>query len=157
MKKLLVCILIVVLVLSCLTACDWLQRDVNDIFSDISEIAGAEKEEHENYTVFKFDEFKGKWTCKMERTELGEGAIYYHADLTDGSMIVKYDKGALYNDEPLVTLSAGETMPIQSSGGYVEGDKIYIIFETVTPVSGEVVISFVPFEEHVHTYQEYEI
>ena len=147
-KKILICILIVVLVFTGIIVYDWLRKDPNDIFNGISEIAGAKKEEYENYTVFKFDEFNGKWTCKMERTNLGKGVIYYHADLTNGSMVVKYDIGALYNDNLLVTLNAEETMPIQSSGGYVEADKIYIIFETVSPVSGEVIISFVPFDEH---------
>ena len=146
MKKLITWCLILVLMFTSLTSCKFSHSNPNNLYNDISKFAGVEKEEYENYTIFKFDKFNGKSTSKIGRVGLEEGTIYFYANLTEGSVDIKYDRGALYSEEPLVTLNASENMPIESSGGYVEGDEVYIIFNSTFPVSGEIVISFIPLQ-----------
>ena len=152
MKKAFFCFLSLAMLLSCLTGCSFslgsfsFGNDPQVIYDDISKLSGLSKEEGENYTVYTFNEFNGngKQSFKMERTGLGDGPIYYSADLTEGSITVKYDAGAFDPEMGLVVLSANDEMPVTGSGGYVSGDYTYIIFEISGTVSGEVTISFVP-------------
>ena len=57
--------------------------------------------------------------------------------------------------------AAEDTMPINGSGGYVEGNKIAITFEAYSPVKGEIIIAFTEtalkaiykeLQFHTHTY-----
>ena len=66
--------------------------------------------------------------------------------------------------QSLGEFTADDEMPINSSGGYVQGDKITINFESDTSVTGEIIIAFTEdalkavhkdIQLHKHTY-EYE-
>ncbi len=129
MKKLLALVLSLILMIFCLVSCT---------------PRGIKREDQENYTIFTLNNFKGRASLKMDRIGLGEGTIYYYADLTEGSVKVKYRESVLFDAEDLVTLSAGMDIPQDNSAGYVEGDEVSIIFEASAPVSGEVIISFIP-------------
>lgn len=136
MKKLLVLILTVVLALSCLTACD----TFNSIFGGKS---GVGKEYYENCAVFTFDNFESRICITLDRTGLGEGTIYYQVNLNEGALSVKYADVGLFNENWLLSeFTADDEMPINGSGGYIEGDKIAITFEALSPVSGEIIIAF---------------
>ena len=136
MKRIIVLLSVVALMLACLTSCDVLWR----LFGNAD---GVEYKEYENCAIFKFDNFDDITTVKLSRTGLGEGAIYYHADLHEGAVRVKYKESGLINEpQELFELSADDEMPVTSSRGYVEGDKISITFEAYSPVSGEIIIAF---------------
>ena len=133
MKKLLVFILTAVLMLSCLTACDLSEED-----------KGVTIKEYENCAVFTFDNLPERETATFEltRTGLGEGAIYYHINLERGSLGISYKDNVISVAQSLGQFTADDEMPINGSGGYIEGDKIEISFGTLSPVKGEIIIAF---------------
>ena len=136
MKKLLALCLTVVLALSCLTACD----TFNNIFGGKS---GVSKEYYENCAVFTFDDFESRICITLDRTNLKEGTIYYQVNLEEGALSVKYlDVGFINENQPLSEFTADDEMPINGSGGYIEGDKIAITFEAFSSVKGEIIIAF---------------
>ena len=60
-------------------------------------------------------------------------------------MSIKYKESGLINinnEQPLGEFTADDEMPVGGSGGYVEGKKIIIIFESFSNVSGEIIIAF---------------
>lgn len=136
MKKLLALCLTVVLMLTCLTACD----TFNSIFGGKS---GVGKEYYENCAVFTFDDFESRICITLDRTGLGEGTIYYQVNLEEGALSIKYlDVGFINENQPLSEFTADDEMPINGSGGYIEGDKIAITFEAFSSVKGEIIIAF---------------
>ena len=199
MKKLLACILTLVLSLCCLTACDtsvsfhvhtlgdWEYNEdqhwqpvyclwgcnVNvvsyDHFdengdcicdvcpcyveSDISKLFGITREDHENYTVFRFNNFSGKAVLTMDRTRLEADVIYYTGKLSQGAVRVTYDRGPWDSTETLYTFYENVNIPAENSTvGKINQDELDFIFEALSPASGEIIISFVPFE-HEHTFE----
>ena len=156
MKKLIVSIITMVLVLTCFTACDIFERKPG---CDES----LKCERYENSSVFTFDEFPIRETAsfELERTSPGEGAIYYQVNLEEGALSINYKDTVINTLQPLGEFKADDEMPVNSSGGYVEGDKITIIFESSSPVSGEIIIAFTEdalkaihgnLQLHTHTY-----
>lgn len=151
MKKLLALILTVVLMFSCLTACDLFKKDEEKITC----------KKHENYAVFTLDYFEGSYSVELPRTGLGEGAIYYQANLEHGRLTVNYkDSGLIGTEQTLAELTADDEMPISGSGGYIEGDKVKIFFGTLSPVKGEIIIAFtedalksIPSESYTISYE----
>ena len=136
MKKLIICLLVVALMLSCLTACD----TFDSIFGGKS---GVSKEYYDNCAVFTFDDFESKIAITLERTLSGEGTIYYQINLEEGAVSISYtDTGIIHEKQPLGEFAADDEMPINGSGGYIEGDKIAITFEAFSPVKGEIIIAF---------------
>ena len=133
MKKLLVFILTAVLMLSCLTACDLSEED-----------KCVTIKEYENCAVFTFDNLPERETATFEltRTGLGEGAIYYHINLERGSLGISYKDNVISVAQSLGQFTADDEMPINGSGGYIEGDKIEISFGALSPVKGEIIIAF---------------
>lgn len=134
MKKLFACFLTVVLFLACLTACDLFEK-----------VKNVTCEKYENCAIFTFDDFPIRETAsfELERAGLSEGAIYYQVNLEEGALGIKYkNKGLIHQEQPLGEFSADDEMPINGSGGYIEGDKIAITFEAFSPVSGEIIIAF---------------
>ena len=156
MKKALVFFVIIALLLTCFTSCGLFGKD-----------KGVTIKEYENCAVFTFDDFSEGETASftLARTGLGEGAIYYQVNLQKGALHIKYrDTGFIHIEQPLGEFSAEEKSPINGSGGYIEGDKITITFQSNSPVSGEVIIAFTEdalkavhkdIQLHRHTY-EYE-
>ena len=117
------------------------------IYDDIAELSGIEAEEHENYTIFRFNGFDGKATLKMERKDLERDVIYYTGKLANGAMYVNYDLGPYDSTESLYVFYEGVTIPDENSTvGKVDQDELAIIFETMSPVTGEIIISFIPFD-----------
>ena len=147
MKKLLSCILILVLTLTCLTACDLFKKAV-----------GVTYEEYENCAVFTFDNFPEgtKASFTLERTIQGEGAIHYQVHLREGALSIHYkESGFIHQEQPLGEFTAYSEMSITDSAGYVEGDKITITFESFSPVSGQIIIAFT--EDALHQHHEHTI
>ena len=106
---------------------------------------GVTCKEYENCAVFTFADFPERETASFQltRTGLDEGAIYYQINLEVGALRIKYkESGFIHQEQPLGEFTASDEMPINGSGGYVEGDKITIIFETDSSVSGEIIIAF---------------
>ena len=138
MKRLLALILSVVLTAACLVACAEPEKKPG---YDPS----LKCERYENFAVFTFDDFqKGGTTAQfvLERKVDGEGAIYYKSNLREGTLGVKYtDGGALNKGLPLSEFSADGKAEV-GTGGYVEGNKVTIIFEVTGSVTGEVIIAF---------------
>ena len=156
MKKFSALCLTVVLFMCCLTACDMFDRKPGYDES-------LKCERYENSAVFTFDDFPiGETaTFELERTGLGEGAIYYQVNLDEGTLSVNYKDTVITTLQPLGEFTADDEMPINSSGGYVEGDKITIIFESSSSISGEIIIAFTEdalkavhgdLHLHKHTY-----
>jgi hypothetical protein len=153
MKKLFLCILTTVLMLSCFTACDWSEKN-----------KGVTLKEYENCAVFTFADFPEQETASftIPRIGLGEGAIYYQANIEAGALRVSYkDTGLIHSEQPLGEFSADDEMPMNGSGGYIEGNKITIIFESDSPIIGEIIIAFTKdalkavhgnLHLHTHTY-----
>ena len=136
MKKTVAFILTAILTFISLTSCDLFARD-----------KGVTCKEYENCAVFTFDDFPIGETVsfELERTGLGEGAIYYQVNLEEGALSIKYKESGLINinnEQPLGEFTADDEMPVGGSGGYVEGKKIIIIFESFSNVSGEIIIAF---------------
>ncbi len=133
MKKLLACILTAAFIFTYLTACDLLKKDEKVIC-----------EKYENCAVFTFDDFPVRETVsfELERTGLGEGVIYYQVNLEEGALGISYKDHALNVAQSIGEFTADDEMPINGSGGYIEGDKIEISFGTLSPVSGEIIIAF---------------
>lgn len=145
MNKLLSCILILVLTLTCLTACDL-----------FGQAEGITYEEYENCAVFTFDNFPEgtKASFTLVRTGLGEGAIHYQVNLEEGALRIRYkESGFIHKAQPLGEFTADDDMPINGAGGYVEGDKITITFESFSPVSGQIIIAFT--EDALHQHHEH--
>ena len=119
---------------------------------------------YENCAVFTFDGFADGESASFElsRTGLGEGAIYYQISLEEGAVSIGYkDTGFIYQEQPLGEFAADDETPVNGSGGYVEGDRITIVFESHGTVSGEVIIAFAEdllksvhgnLQLHKHTY-----
>lgn len=157
MKKILALALAVAALLCCLTSCDLFERKTGYDES-------LKCERYENSAVFKFDGFPIGETATFEltRTGLGEGAIYYQVKLEEGSLSIRYkDTGLIRVEQKLGEFKADDEMPVNSSGGYVEGDKITIVFESSSLVSGEIIIAFTEdalkavhhdLHLHQHTY-----
>ena len=148
MKKFLSILLLASICSCCLISCDMLGKT-----------EGLTCDKYENCAVFSLDNFEGKTTVKLDRTNLGEGEIYYQADLEEGALSIKYEYVGVHE---LVELTANEEMPLNSSGGYVEGEKIEITFDAISPVTGEVIIAFTQdaliavrkeLKLHEHTYR----
>jgi len=136
MKKFLALILMLFWMLCCCTACDML----NGIFGKRS---GVNKKYYENCAVFTFDDFESKISVTLDRKVVGEGAIYYHVDLKEGALGVKYADTGIFKDAQLLSeFTADSKMPISGFGGYIEGDKITITLEAFASVSGEIIIAF---------------
>ena len=136
MKKLLFLGFTIFSIILSLTACDMFEG----IFGGKS---GVSKEYYENCAVFTFDDFDSSFCKTLDRTVLGEGTIYYQVNLEKGSLSVKYSDVGLINENQLLSeFTADGEMPINGSGGYIEGDKIAITFEAFSPVSGEIIIAF---------------
>ena len=159
MKKFSALCLTVVLFMCCLTACDIFERKPGYDES-------LKCERYENSAVFTFDDFPIGETAsfELERTGLGEGAIYYQVNLEEGALSISYRDTIINTIQPLGEFTADDEMPINGSGGYVEGNKITITFESSSPVSGEIIIAFTEnalkavhkdIQLHKHTY-EYE-
>ena len=132
MKKRLALVLTAVLMLTCLTACDRYTGRVA-------------REDENNCNVFTLDEFSGTYKVRLKRTDLDEGCIYFRANLTQGTVSVSYHMGGntlVHNPEPLFTAEVGK--PLDGHNGYIEDGTVSIIFEANEPVTGEVIISFVP-------------
>lgn len=156
MKKSLALCLTAVLMISCLTACDLFEKDTG---YDPS----LKCEKYDNCAVFTFDDFpiREAASFELERTGLGEGAIYYQVNLEEGALSINYKDAVINTLQPLGEFTADIEMPVNGSGGYVEGDKITIIFESSSPVSGEIIIAFTEdalktvhgdLHLHKHTY-----
>ena len=133
MKKLLALCLTAVLCLCCLTACELFEKD-----------KGVTVKKYENCAVFTFDDFPLRETAsfELERTDLGEGAIYYQVNLKQGALGISYKDSIIGVHQSLGEFTADDEMPINGSGGYIEGDKIEISFGSLSPVSGEIIIAF---------------
>ena len=147
MKKLLSCILILVLTLTCLTACDLFKK-----------AEGITYEEYENCAVFTFDNFPEgtKASFTLARTGLDEGAIHYQVNLEEGALSIQYkESGFIHKAQPLGEFTADDDIPINGAGGYVEGDKITITFESFSPVSGQIIIAFTTDALKDHLYYEH--
>jgi len=152
MKKSFLCILTAILILSCLTACNWFGNK------------GVTLKEYENCAVFTFADFPKRKTASftLSRTGLDEGAIYYQVNLEAGALRINYkDAGFVHSEQPLGEFSADDEMPVSGSGGYIEGDKITIIFDSDSPIIGEIIIAFTEdalkavhgnLHLHTHTY-----
>ena len=114
---------------------------------------GITVEQAEEYTKITFDNFEGKKKIELAHGSPNEGALYYKTDLTAGSIQASYDLGILWAAQNLFEASVDNN---SIGGGYYidnNTNKITIIFESFSPVTGEVIISFAPIEEHEHTYE----
>lgn len=133
MKKLLACFLAVVLMLSCFTACNLTNK-----------IRGIDCQEYKNCAVISFDDFpiKKPATFELTREGLGEGVIYYQVNLIKGSLGISYKDKSMSEHQSLGEFTADEEMPINGSGGRINGDKIEISFGALSPVSGQIIIAF---------------
>ena len=106
---------------------------------------GVTYKEYPNCAVFTFEDFPKGETASFElaRTGLDDGEIYYQVNLTKGALSVKYkDAGWINEPQMLAEFSADEKMPIGGAGGYIYSDKVEIIFESFSPVSGEIILAF---------------
>ena len=132
MKKILVSMFLLVFGL-CLVGCDLLEKDKN-----------VTCKKYENCAVFTFADFSANETIsfELERKNLGEGTIYYQVNLIAGVLSINYQERWHDVVQPLGEFSADDKMPINGAGGYVEGDKIMIIFESDSPIVGEIIIAF---------------
>ena len=140
------------LMLSCLTACGLIKKEKITC------------KQYENCAVFTLDYFEGSYSVKLPRTVPGEGEIYYQVNLKHGRLTVNYkEAGLIRNEYKLAEFCADDEMPVNGSGGYVEGDEIEISFGTLSPVEGEIIIAFTEdalkavhgnmlFHEHTFTY-----
>ena len=147
MKKLLALILTILLTVTCLASCD-----IEEMFGKKS---GVGKQIYENCAVFTFNGFESKICITLDRTGLDEGAIYYQVNLEEGALSVSYKHSVINVFQPLGDFTADDEMPINGSGGYVEGNKITITFESDSPVKGEIIIAFTEDafkQHHEHTY-----
>lgn len=153
MKKVLVSIFLLVFGL-CLIGCDLAENDKN-----------VTCKKYENCAIFTFDEFSANETIsfKLDRTSLGEGTIYYEVNLVAGALSINYQDRWHDIVLPLGEFSADDKKNINGSGGYVEGDKVTIIFESDSDVSGEIIIAFTEeslnsvqgnLQKHEHNYIE---
>ena len=132
MKKILARLVAVVLLLICLSSCDMFDKNQKVTY-----------ETYENCVIFTFDYFEGPYTVELDRSVIGEGMIYYQVNLKHGHLTVNYkDVGYLHQEENLFEHTADDEMPVNGSGGYVEGNKIEISFGTLSPVEGEIIIAF---------------
>ncbi len=138
MKKLLS--IIIVLSIFCLSACELC-------------VKGVTVQQGENCTVITFDNFEGKKRIELAHDSPNEGALYYKTNLTNGSLQASYDLGILWDAQNLFEASADNNSI--GPGHYIDNStsKITITFEADEPVTGEVIISFAPIEEHEHTYE----
>jgi hypothetical protein len=153
MKKILVSMFLLVFGL-CLVGCDLAENDKN-----------VTCKKYENCAIFTFDEFSVNETIsfKLDRTRLGEGTIYYQVNLVAGALSINYQDRWHDIVLPLGEFSADDEKNINGSGGYVEGDKVTIIFESDSVVSGEIIIAFTEeslnsvqgnLQKHEHNYIE---
>lgn len=155
MKKILVLFLAIALMIPCLTACDML----DGIFGKKS---GVNEKYYENCAVLTFDGFDDEISIALDRTVRGEGTVYYQVNLEEGALSIGCkDTGYIHTWQPIGEFTADAVMPVEGSGGYVEGDEISITLEAHSPVSGEIIIAFTldalravhkDIERHEHEY-----
>ena len=153
MKKILVSMFLLIIGL-CLVGCDLAENDKN-----------VTCKKYENCAIFSFDEFSANETIsfKLDRTSLSEGTIYYQVNLVAGALSINYQDRWHDIVLPLGEFSADDEKNINGSGGYVEGDKVTIIFKSDSDVSGEIIIAFTEeslksvqgnLQKHKHNYIE---
>lgn len=132
MKKILVIIFLLIFGLFS-SGCNLYEKDEN-----------VTCKKYNNSAFFTFNEFSANETIsfKLERTCLGEGPIYYQVNLLAGDLNINYQDRWHDIIQPLGIFSADDENTINGSGGYVEGDKITIIFESDSVISGTVIIAF---------------
>ena len=132
MKKILISMFLLVFGL-CLVGCNSLEKDRN-----------VTLKKYDNCAVFTFDNFSANETIsfKLDRTGLNEGTIYYQVNLIAGDLKINYQERWHDIIQPLGEFSADDETPINGAGGYVEGDKITIIFESNSDISGTIIIAF---------------
>lgn len=151
MKKILVSMFLLVFSL-CLTACNLFEKAKNVTY-----------QKYENCAVFTFDDFPIRETVsfELERTGLGEGPIYYQVNLVAGALSINYQDTWSNVLQPLGEFTSDDEKPINGSGGYVDGNKITITFESYSPIIGEIIIAFSEdalkaahgnLQLHTHTY-----
>ena len=119
MKRILLCLLCVILVFS-VTSCDYVSSYKALMFV---------REERGDHGSISFSSFEGRYVMKLKMSGVGqEGSIHCKASLEEGEINVYYD--ALGVKEFLFNLKAGES--IDERRGYFESGKtVYIIVETI--------------------------
>ncbi len=92
--------------------------------------------QRDDHCELKFASLSGRMVLQSKKTQDGnEGAIRYYGKLKSGEINVYYDTGRMPEKQPLFHLTAGK--PLKASGGYIEqGERVYIIIETVGKVTG---------------------
>ena len=127
MKRVLICVLAFVLLLS-LVACEVSSYKALMLIKIVMD----------NHCEVSFDYLDGKLVLKPRYTRSAEGDIHYSATLEEGEINVYY----VFLDvkQLLFNIKAGES--IDSRGGYIEKGRQTIIIETVTPAKGKITISF---------------
>ena len=120
MKRILLCLLCVILVFS-VTSCDYVSSYKALMFV---------REERGDHGSISFSSFEGRYVMKLKMSGVGqEGSIHCKASLSEGEINVYYD--ALGVKEFLFNLKAGES--IDERRGYFESGKtVYIIVETIS-------------------------
>ena len=121
MKRILLCLLCVILVFS-IAACDYISSYKALMFV---------RSEMGDHATISFSKLEGTYVMKLRMKGEGqEGSIHCKASLEEGEINVYYD--SLGVKEFLFNLKAGES--IDERRGYIEsGRTVYIIVETVTP------------------------
>lgn len=115
-------------------------------FAGCSRYEGKISQENQTHcATFTFDSFAGTRTVKLKRSGLGDGQFYYRAELTEGSMTVSYKMGWFDEQWPLFYAEAGT--PLDSCGHYIWDGSIFITFASDVPMSGTIIISFVPLKK----------
>lgn len=115
-------------------------------FAGCSRYEGKISQENQTHcATFTFDSFAGTRTVKLKRSGLGDGQFYYRAELTEGSMTVSYKMGWFDEQWPLFYAEAGT--PLDSCDHYIWDGSIFITFASDVPMSGTIIISFVPLKK----------
>ena len=137
-----------VLLLLCLTSCQAFRGTV-------------ECQRGENYVILTFYDFSGDYSLPLVRTLTGEGAVYYYASLTEGTLTATLmEEGR--EMQPLFAAACGRAEG--GSAGYLEGSgEVTVTLRADEPATGEVILAFSPeilqavhagnLALHEHTYR----
>ena len=119
-----------VLLLLCLTSCQAFRGTV-------------ECQRGENYVILTFYDFSGDYSLPLVRTLTGDGAVWFHTDLTEGTLSVFCREETAEDAQPLLVANAEG--PLNGSSGTVTGSgEILFLLSADAPVSGEVILALSP-------------
>jgi hypothetical protein len=130
--------------------CDYMELESK---GDTSRLPEQYTELHDNYRVIHFNRYNGGSSTRYDRDDFGYSDIYYYIKIEHGKLKVTYWQSMVGTN---LMCSASEE-EVAKSGSVDPGSSTFIYISikcTDAPVTGVLIISFVPLDEIDYDFEE---